>query len=105
MVEHFSRGHVTVTKTRKICPFFHDWIETELIGTIMNKGSMKIKHAYSTNVTAVACSFDGKSLWPRTQKPDCRLNTFGHCETVRLILWDEVKPNGPHCETEKTGQQ
>ena len=51
------------------------------------------KACIQTNVTAVACSFDDKSLWPRTQKPDWRLNKFGHCETVRLIFWDEVKPN------------
>ena len=48
MVEHFyrghNRGHGTVTNTPKICPFYHDWIETELIGTIINKASMCINY-------------------------------------------------------------
>ena len=87
MVEHFSRGHETVTKTPKICPYFHEWIETEQWDDYEDKACIQ------TNVTAVACSFDDKSLWPRTQKHDWRLNKVGHCETVRLILWDEVKPN------------
>ena len=83
-------------KHPRFCPYFHEWIETEQWDDYEDKACIQ------TNVTAVACSFDDKSLWPRTQKHDWRLNQFGHCETVRLILWDEVKPNDRiHCETEK----
>ena len=52
MVEHFDRGHGTVTKTPKICPFFHDWIKTELNGTIKNKASMCINYMKDENKEA-----------------------------------------------------
>ena len=52
VVEHLYRGHGTVTNTPKICPFYHDWIETELIGTIINKASMCINYMKGENKEA-----------------------------------------------------
>ena len=92
MVEHFSRGHETVTKTPKICPYYHEWIETEQWDDY-EQTLYEDKACIPTNVTAVACSFDDKSLWPRTDA----VKPYDHIAKLRNTT---TMINAPYWETD-----